>query len=122
MEGVNGSFDGGLAGVGLNLHHSLDDGLDEELVLGVHTLGGFSNLLGERNEGVLDLNEGVLTKVSIGVVSLSFLEFFNSLTNNIISIAVFRSSPLVGFFSISESLLSILEGLVVSSKGVLGIL
>lgn len=103
MEGLDGSLDGGLTGVVLNLHHSLDDRLDEELVLGIHSLGGFSDLLGERNEGVLDLDEGERSEVSIVVVGLSFLEFFNSESDNLISIAVFSGGNLVKSFSIGKS-------------------
>lgn len=122
MEGLDGSLDGGLTGVVLNLHHSLDDRLDEELVLGIHSLGGFSDLLGERNEGVLDLDEGERSEVSIVVVGLSFLEFFNSESDNLISIAVFSGGNLVKSFSIGKSFFGSIESISVVLESLLSIL
>lgn len=74
VKGGDGNLDGSLVGGGLNLHHSLDDGLDVELVLGLQVGGGSLDLLGEGDESVLDLDQREITETGIVVRSLSILE------------------------------------------------
>lgn len=97
-------MDGRLVSRGLNLHHSLDDGLNEELVLGLHVLSGSSDLLSEGDERGLELDEVEFTEIGIVVVSLSIIKMLNSLGNDGSGISVvinFNLVSLVEFFEVS---------------------
>lgn len=76
----------------------MDDGLDEKLVLGGQLSRNSGDLLGERNEGVLELDERETTEFSSIVVLLGFLELFNGFTDDDSDGSVFFRFSLVDFF------------------------
>jgi len=114
-------LDGGLVGGGLNLHHSLDDGLNEKLMLGLQVRGGSLDLLSERNEGVLQLDEGEITERSIVVVSLGIFELGDGFLEDESSILVVILFRLVDLFDVGEVVGVLLERSLVIRKSLLSI-
>lgn len=121
VKGVNSSLDGRLGSAGLDLHHSLDDGLDEQLVLGLQVLGGGFDLLSEGDEGVLDLDQREGTEISTVVISLSILEVRDGLSNNVTSILVVLDFSLVNSFDGGKVVFVLLQRSLVVRKSLLSV-